>query len=429
MSRLCAHLHKGSNRKIWQIRYRLPGEANYRSESLGVRDKQVAQRKLSEWVEQKERELSGIAPPKRKTEARHSQISALLEDFLDELVSQGVGEKYVKNMRGFVTGVCTEAGWATLADVSKSGFNKWRRENITRKQPRSPRTLNHYLSSFATFANWLVEEDYLDSNPLASVKKVKCTEQKRERRALTASEVAELLRVATPDRRLVYLVALHTGLRRAELEGLCWGDLTLDEDPPHLVARASTTKNDEEAHLFLHDEVVAELKRHQPDSVRPNTPVLKVPHRLRQFRRDLDAAGIEFVDDFGKRADFHALRKTFNTRMAGAKIPTRIAMQAMRHSEERLTTKVYTDQKVLPVAQFLRDLPPLLPAERSHIRSHGEGTECHDPTQPEGGSGLADGEDPDESSRSCPVVSPSGTPGQAGEVVRDVGFEPTTPCV
>nr|WP_226895128.1 hypothetical protein [Luteolibacter marinus] len=40
-------------------------------------------------------------------------------------------------------------------------------------------------------------------------------------------------------------------------------------------------------------------------------------------------------------------------------VPIRVAMKAMRHSEERLTTAVYTDQSMLPVAASVTGLPAL----------------------------------------------------------------------
>jgi len=45
---------------------------------------------------------------------------------------------------------------------------------------------------------------------------------------------------------------------------------------------------------------------------------------------------------------------------------TRIAMQAMRHSEESLTTKVYTDKVRPPIAECINSLPAML-LRRCHV--------------------------------------------------------------
>jgi hypothetical protein len=65
------------------------------------------------------------------------------------------------------------------------------------------------------------------------------------------------------------------------------------------------------------------------------------------------------------RFDLHASRMTFNTRLANANVPIRIAMKAMRHSEERLTTAVYLNPNSLPVAAAVASLPALQPLKLS----------------------------------------------------------------
>jgi len=56
-----------------------------------------------------------------------------------------------------------------------------------------------------------------------------------------------LVAVAPVQRRALYVVAFTTGLRRGELEALRWADVRLDVDPPHILARASTTKDRKDA--------------------------------------------------------------------------------------------------------------------------------------------------------------------------------------
>jgi hypothetical protein len=77
------------------------------------------------------------------------------------------------------------------------------------------------------------------------------------------------------------------------------------------------------------------------------------------FRADLKAAGIEFVDAQGRRADFHALRHTLATNLMLAGTSPRIAMEIMRHSDIKLTTKTYTDAGLLPLAETVINLPSL----------------------------------------------------------------------
>jgi integrase len=73
--------------------------------------------------------------------------------------------------------------------------------------------------------------------------------------------------------------------------------------------------------------------------------------------RDLARAGIVFVDEMGRRADFHALRKTFGTALVLNGEHPRVVMEAMRHSDMKLTMKLYTNATQLPVAATMKRLP------------------------------------------------------------------------
>jgi hypothetical protein len=111
--------------------------------------------------------------------------------------------------------------------------------------------------------------------------------------------------------------------------------------------RASTTKNGKPAAMRLHPEVAAALAALKGNSVNEQEPVFKRVPRIERFKRDLKKAGIFYQDAKGHFADFHSLRKTFGTNLAKAGVPSRIAMALMRHSDRRLTDKIYTDENLL----------------------------------------------------------------------------------
>ena len=105
--------------------------------------------------------------------------------------------------------------------------------------------------------------------------------------------------------------------RRNELNQLRWGDLHLDGPVPLVCAPASITKNNKEAKLPLRPEVVEALRSIRPGDATPFQWVFhgQVP-RVTTFQRDLTKAGIVFIDESGRRLDFHALRGTFCTMLA-----------------------------------------------------------------------------------------------------------------
>jgi len=82
----------------------------------------------------------------------------------------------------------------------------------------------------------------------------------------------------------------------------------------------------------------------------------RVP-RMKTFRRDLARAGIVYQDAAGRRVDFHSLRMVFATWLAVGGVHPRVAMELMRHSDLKLTMKIYTDASQLPLVAGVERLP------------------------------------------------------------------------
>jgi len=360
------YLVKQARSPYWHMRYTLPGEKE-RSMSLRVRDERTANRKMLDFITQHERESAGIVPPSKQRDTARADLETVLREYLADLSAQNCSAQYVEKTGLFIRGIAKAQGWKSIREITPDGFTAWRSKLADK---RAAKTLNLYLGAMLSFLNWLVNSDRLPENPLRRVPKVKDFEQKRPRRACTDEEATRLLAVAPPERRLIYLLALHSGLRRDEMATLEWRDVFLDEAAPCIRLRASKSKNRKGDTVWLHPELVEELRANRSGGVKPSALVVRMFPRLRAFKKDLAAAGIAFEDEFGRRFDLHAARKTFNTRMATNGVPTRAAMHAMRHSEERLTTQVYTDATHLAVAQHVASLPRLLkPAQVSAIVS------------------------------------------------------------
>ena len=168
---------------------------------------------------------------------------------------------------------------------------------------------------------------------------------------MTDQEVNNLLTVCNPQRRPMYMLALLTGLRRNEIRQLQWEDIHLDAVKPFLLARASTTKNGKQAVIFLRDDLVEALRE-----LKTKTNIIRCP-RIETFYKDLKTAGIARKDASGRIIDFHSLRHTLATNCALSNVPVRTAMEVMRHSSINLTTKTYTDAKLLPTADAIESLP------------------------------------------------------------------------
>jgi len=122
------------------------------------------------------------------------------------------------------------------------------------------------------------------------------------------------------------------------------------------VVREWSAKNKKEERVYLVPETVEALRFHRPSDFTPDTLVFPngIP-RASRLRADAERNGIQYRDELGRYADFHALRYTCATWMQRNGVPARFAMKQMRHSDIKLTVKVYTDELQLPVYDAIKD--------------------------------------------------------------------------
>lgn len=340
--------------RFWWGKLKLDTDTELARFSLGTTDKRVAQGKLSEKAREREKEAAGLLAPHSVRESATVPLCGLLAAFLEDFKGQGRAEGTCVLYRRTLSRLFKCCGWKTLADVSARSFCEWRA-----RCGLNPKTLNNLLCEQRVFHEWLRHQGRALANPLEHVSRINTRGTWRQyRRGLTLPEMQRLLEVSPPHRRIVYLTAAFTGLRRSEMNGLQWGDIDLDASTPFVRARASTTKNRKEAVLPLHPELVAGLRALRPADAAPFSPVLRglIP-RVPTLRKDLVRAGIVFEDDKGRRADLHSLRMTFGTNLTLSGAAPRVVMELMRHSDIKLTMRIYTDAGQLPLSQAVSGLP------------------------------------------------------------------------
>ena len=347
-------IYKPKGSRIWRWRFRqVPKDGKIQDVSLGTSDKQVAEKRRGEWLRERQHERDGLTLPKPLRDAAQRKLTEHLEDFLGDMRRRGKSEKYLANLEFRVGVLIPGCGWNTLKDVTADSFQTWRRGQAE----LAAKTVNDYLEAARCFFNWLIKNGRVQINPLDAIEKVRTVGQEtRQRRAFSDEEMRQLLAVVPVDRKAVYLMAAHTGLRRSELAALKWGDICLDAVTPFVQVRASTTKNSKPAAMRLHLDVVEALKKLK-DNCTPDEFVFKHFPRIERFRRDLKKAEVAYCDAYGNFADFHSLRKTFGTNLARAGVPSRVAMALMRHSDRRLTDKIYTDENLLGTWSAFDSLP------------------------------------------------------------------------
>lgn len=373
--------------RYWQAKLQLPGWPREKRVSLHTSDKRTAQAKLVSLLQEAEKEAAGLLPPRSVRVATSRTFLEHVEAFLADLQAREKAPATIRTYGSMLRRLSAACGWVRLGDVSPASFCGWRKECGLH-----PETANDFLSALSRFFNWLNRQRIVRENPVEHVERADTRAVAREyRRALTAAEVAALLESAPSPRRVVYRMVLETGLRRCELMALRWADFALPTGPERepkappgdrgtepgsgtgqlveagglglsgsVRVPASVSKNRRTAILRLGPALVAELLAIRPQDAASFHFVFRglVP-RLPTFRKDLSRAGLVFVDAAGRRVDLHSLRKTFGTALVLTGAQPRVVMEAMRHSDLKLTMKTYMDARQLegPVEAAVKLLP------------------------------------------------------------------------
>ncbi len=128
-----------------------------------------------------------------------------------------------------------------LKRLKRLHFVEWVKELCRAKSKRTGERLertsiSNCLNLVRSCLTDAVESGHLESNPAREVKVPKMGDKEEKWTYLTPEEIEAV--VSSPHipepARLIYTVAIYTGLRAGELWGLRWKDVVLKSDTPHL---------------------------------------------------------------------------------------------------------------------------------------------------------------------------------------------------
>ena len=318
-------------------------------------------------------------------------IGRHLDDFIATRPTYATSDLYVSQVRNRIQRIINGTKASRLHELDPVAI-----ERFLQDQKIIGHTRNEYVGNIKAFMRWAVEAKRLRDDPLASLRKTprKKIQAVHPRRALNPSDVAKLLDAALrrpllergivrtgkntgkpmakvhprvqakmerlgKERWLCYMIAVWAGLRRSEIRGLRWGDLSLDNPLPHIQLRAATTKAKRADVLSLHPQLVQALREARPATAMATDRVVRTVPDMKSFRADLKMAGIDPGDDERGFVDLHCLRKTLSTMMASAGMSQRARQSHMRHTDPRLTENTYMDERLLPIAEELAKVPAI----------------------------------------------------------------------
>jgi integrase len=350
--------------KFWSWRVQLPGWPKCRTIPLGVVDKRVAAIHREKRRQEFEMEAAGVVGYGSVRQAASRPISEHLRAFLEDVQGRGRRPATLKLYRKVISKLCDRCGWRSLSDVTPASFAAWRS-----RSGQTPKFLNDQLGTMCTFLNWMERDRLILANPLKHVGRVDNRAPREYRRAISIDDARRLVRVAPPEHSAIYILILYTGLRRIELNRIRWRDFEWHSSPPRLIVAGADTKNGKPAVFNLRPEIIHALQQVRRPHEGPDDLAFcgRVPS-VRTFKRDLEAAGIAFLDGAGRRVDIHALRKTFITWGWGAGVGAAAMKALARHSDLRLTAGPYMDNSQLPLAAAVEQWPSVfMPSKDSQM--------------------------------------------------------------
>ena len=251
------------------------------------------------------------------------------------------GPTHARNQRSRLAWWHEQIGFETLEDLMQSLRPVETALVRLRDRGRAGKTLHDYQQALKSFCRWCVDRDYLPRDPLARLRGFD-TAPGTHRRALSLQEIAAIFAVATPERRLLYEMALFSGLRLGELRHLTGAHLDIDRSGVRL--DAEWTKNRRAGFQPLPGHLISKLARATEFPSSPLLPVPSQPQLTRNFDKDLEAAAIPKVNQDGVVV-FHSWRGTYATLLDSLGASPKETQELMRHATPVLTMQRYVQAR------------------------------------------------------------------------------------
>lgn len=250
-----------------------------------------------------------------------------------------------------------KAGAATLANLKSqfgeyltkpmSAITAWNMERFKADRLRAgikPATVNRDLVRIRACLSKAVEWGMLADHPLRSVKRAKGADDSRTRFLSKPEE--KRLRDALGKLRLqrrehlvpMVLLAMNTGLRRGELFGLTWGDVSLPR--ALLTVTAASAKGQVARHIPLNREAIAALQTWQPKKARAVDLVFPGTGTGGGRMTNVNKSWAHLAEQ-AKLCDFrfHDLRHHFASRLVMAGVDLNTVRELLGHSDLKMTLR------------------------------------------------------------------------------------------
>ena len=361
----------------FQLRYTCPEEGREVRMSTGTRDEKKAQQQ-KEQLEAKL--LLGIdAKPKRVERGPRMKWEDFRHDYTRLKVSTFRSEKAMD-----VAEICLDLCESIISPrvlndmASPETLSRLQAEllagsNSRRKRRRSPHTVESYMRTLQAALNWGHKMGWLADKVTLDLLDVDDDSETFKGRPLIVDEFESMLaacQVVSPDGSETWQFLLRglweSGLRLGEVMNLSWDDDARirplkTRGGGYLLKIPSKQKKSRKAQEVPTIPAFAELldEVHNEDRtgwIFNPAPLRRWPRRLSepQAGRIITRIGTEagiVVNEHGKFASAHDLRRSFGQRMADAGLPPRDLQAIMRHSSLATTEKYYLRHRAIDQAE------------------------------------------------------------------------------
>ncbi len=216
-----ATIFKRGGKGPWIIQW-YDHKGDRREMSSRCTDKRRAEQLAQKLESDKLLRKTGIidASTDRFVEHRKSPIGEHLDDYLADLRHRGCNPRHTQTVESQLNRLIADINAKHLTDLDPIKVGRHLRalkdmpvkqlreeKNDEKRRTMGPRTVNAVRSAILAFLNWCVRTGRLPLNPCQYVAKVDETKDQRvKRRALTAEELAKLVRTSG-ERGTFYLIA------------------------------------------------------------------------------------------------------------------------------------------------------------------------------------------------------------------------------
>jgi len=228
--------------------------------------------------------------------------------------------------------------------VNGNGYPVENNDEVTEKTRKGARahTINFEVDTLRMIFNLAIKWNYLKENPTRNINRLKVDDSKPPR-FLTKEECQKLLEASAPELYPIYFTFLNTGMRKAELENLQWGDIDLKRRRIQIRRKENWQPKTGEREIPINDKLLQlfqELKRDSKNTGNLDYvfDVIHAGHSHNWLRHELIKIGKKAgIDNLTK---VHTLRHTFASHlvMSGVDLPT--IKKLMGHTDIE-TTMIY----------------------------------------------------------------------------------------